>query len=128
MDLSRVKFSSGSEPLVFTFGDLKVEGAVERVFPFTEKEINELLKETLREMKLSEYDIAEYNRKVERARRASEFTREDYERVKQNMETTLSSIPTFNKVSNVLYAIVRYMNSSSWMTSVQLPLIYLRNL
>lgn len=43
VDLSRVKFSSGSEPLVFTFGNLKVDGVVEQVHPFTEEEINKLV-------------------------------------------------------------------------------------
>ena len=113
VDLSRVKFSSGSEPLVFTFGNLKVDGVVEQVHPFTEEEINKLVQKTLKSMNLSEDDIEKANREVEKAKRASEFTKEDYERVKKNMLTTLSAVPA-GKVPSVLANITRYMNSSSW--------------
>ena len=43
VDLSRVKFSSGSEPLVFTFGDLNIDGVLMQIYPFTEDEINQLV-------------------------------------------------------------------------------------
>lgn len=64
-------------------------------------------------MNLSEDDIEKANREVEKAKRASEFTKEDYERVKKNMLTTLSAVPA-GKVPSVLANITRYMNSSSW--------------
>ena len=82
VDLSRVKFSSGSEPLVFTFGNLKVDGVVEQVHPFTEEEINKLV-QNFKIDELIEDDIEKANREVEKAKRASEFTKEDYERVKR---------------------------------------------
>ncbi|NLJ97643.1 MAG: hypothetical protein GX321_10885 [Clostridiales bacterium] len=113
VDLSRVKFSSGSEPLVFTFGDLNIDGVLMQIYPFTEDEINQLVQETLKSKNLTQLEIKEANEKVLKAKRASEFTKEDLERVKQNMLTTISAVPVGN-VSTVLSAVTGYMGSSSW--------------
>ena len=113
IDLSRVKFSSGSEPLVFTFGDLSVYGELKQIYPFTEEEIKKLVQETLKAMNLTQLDIKEANDKVAKAKRASEFTKEDLERVKQNMLTTISAVPV-GQVSTALAAAAGYMGSSSW--------------
>ncbi len=113
IDLSRVKFSSGSEPVVFTFGDLSVDGVLEQIFPFTEEEIDKLVKETLKSKNLTQLDIKEANEKVQKAKRASEFTKEDLERVKNNMLTTLSAVPA-GQVTSALAAVTGYMGSSSW--------------
>ena len=83
IDLSRVKFSSGREPVIFTFGDLHMDGVLEQAYPFTEAEIDKLVQETLKAMNLTQLDIMEANKKVEKAKRASEFTKEDLERVKR---------------------------------------------
>ncbi|NLT58149.1 MAG: hypothetical protein GXX99_04220 [Clostridiales bacterium] len=76
VDLSRVEFSSGSEPLVFTFGDVQIDGELHQAFPFTEAEIEKLVREALEEAGLTELDIKEANAKVEKARRAATFTKE----------------------------------------------------
>lgn len=114
VDLSRVKFSTGSEPLVFTFGKLNMDGVVEQVYPFTEKEIDQLVKETLKSMNLTELDIKEANQMVQKAKRASEFTKEDMDRVRDNMLTTLKAVPAAGNVATVLEAVKDYMGSSSW--------------
>lgn len=74
IDLSRVKLSSGSEKLIFEFGDIQIEGEVRQKVPFTQAEIDKLVKETLKEQGLTELDIKEANDKVEKARRAADFT------------------------------------------------------
>ncbi|HEX2947117.1 MAG TPA: hypothetical protein VHT96_14315 [Clostridia bacterium] len=114
VDLSRVKFSSGSEPLVFKFGNLSMNGKLEQVYPFTEDEINKIVNETLKEEKLTELDIAEAQKKVEKAKKANEFTKEDYERIKNNIFMSMDVVPAASQVSTVLKDIDKYMNSSSW--------------
>ncbi len=114
IDLSRVKYSTGSEPLVFTFGNLKMDGAVEQVYPFTEKEIDQLVKETLKSKNLTELDIKEANQKVQKANRASTFTKEDLERSRENMLTTLKAVPVAGNAATIYEAVKDYMNSSSW--------------
>lgn len=114
IDLSRVKFSSGSEPLVFKFGDISLDGRVHQIFPFTEQEINKLVKETLKSMNTTELEIMEANKKVERAKRASEFTQEDLQRVKDNFIKSMKVVPPAGKAADILKIIDDYMDSSSW--------------
>ncbi len=114
IDLSRVKFKSGSEPLVLKFGDISLEGEVRNDFPFTEEEIDKIVKDTLKSMGLSELDIKEDNQIVEKARRASEFTKEDMQRVKDNFIKSMKVVPKAGKVADILSVIDKYMNSSSW--------------
>ncbi len=113
IDLSRVKFSSGSEKLVFQFDSVKIEGEVRQLVPFTKEEIDRIVKETLKETGLTELDIKEANTKVEKARRASEFTKEDLERIKENLLTTMDTTPA-GDAATVLKVIDRYMKSTSW--------------
>ncbi len=114
IDLSRIKFSSGSEPLVFKFGDLSMDGEIRQVYPFTKAEIDKLVKETLKSMGLTELDIMEANKKVERAKRASEFTSDDLQRVKDNFIKSLKVVPQAGEVADILKVIDQYMSSSSW--------------
>lgn len=114
VDLSRVKFSSGSEKLTFTFGTISVEGEVRQEYPFTKAEIAKLVKEALKEKGLTELEIQEANRKVEKAKRASEFTKADIERVKENIFTSAGVVPGADKVAEVLKVIDTYMKSKSW--------------
>lgn len=114
IDLSRVKFSSGSEPLVFEFGGVKIDGEVRQKYPFTEAEINQIVKETLNDAGLTELDIKEANDKVEKARRASDFTQEDIDRIKQNLLTSMETVPAAGDAATLLRAIDRYMSSTSW--------------
>ena len=106
------KISFEPEPVIFTFGDLHMDGVLEQAYPFTEAEIDKLVQETLKAMNLTQLDIMEANKKVEKAKRASEFTKEDLERVKKNMLTTISAVPAGN-VTSVLSAVAGYMGSSS---------------
>ncbi len=114
IDLSRVKLSSGSEKLVFEFGDIEIEGEVRQKVPFSEAEIDQLVKETLKEQGLTELDIKEANSKVEKVRRASEFTKEDMERIKQNLLTTAEITPVPEDAVAVFKVIDKYMSTSSW--------------
>ncbi|HBR03136.1 MAG TPA: hypothetical protein DD738_11025 [Ruminiclostridium sp.] len=114
IDLSRVKFSSGSEKLVFEFGDIQIEGEVHQKVPFTQGEINRFVKETLKEQGLTELDIKEANGKVEKARRASEFTKEDMERIKQNLLTTAEVTPVPEDAVTVFKVIDKYLSTTSW--------------
>lgn len=114
IDLSRVKFSAGSKQLVFEFGDLQIEGEVRQMVPFTQAEIDKLVKETLKEQGLTELDIKEANDKVEKARRASDFTQEDIDRIKQNLLTSMETVPAAGNVATLLGTIDKYMTSTSW--------------
>lgn len=114
IDLSRVKFSSGSEKLVFEFGGVKIEGEVRQKVPFTQEEIDRLVKETLKEAGLTELDIKEANDKVEKARRASDFTKEDMDRIKQNLLTTAEVTPVPEDAVTVFQVIDKYMSTTSW--------------
>lgn len=114
IDLSRVKLSSGSETLVFEFGGVKIEGAVRQKVPFTKAEIDKLVKEALKDAGLTELDIKEANSKVEKARRASEFTKEDLERIKQNLLTSMETVPAAGNAATLLRTIDKYMSSTSW--------------
>lgn len=93
IDLLPVKFSSGSEKLVFEFGDIQIGGEVRQKVPFTQGEIDRLVKEALKDQELTELDIKEANDKVEKARWASEFTKEDMERIEQNLLITAEVSP-----------------------------------
>lgn len=114
IDLSRVKLSSGSETMVFEFGGVKINGEVHQKYPFTEAEIDQLVKETLKDTGLTELDIKEANDKVEKARRASNFTQEDIDRIKQNLLTSMETVPAAGDAATVLRVIDRYMSSTSW--------------
>lgn len=114
IDLSRVKFSSGSEKLLFEFGGVKIEGEVRQKVPFTEAEIDRIVKETLKESGLTELDIKEANEKVEKAQRAADFTKEDLERIKQNIFTSMATVPEAGNVATLLETINKYMTSTSW--------------
>lgn len=114
IDLSRVKLSSGSEKLLFKFGDIEIEGEVRQKVPFTQGEIDRLVKEALKEQGLTELDIKEANDKVEKAHRASEFTKEDMERIKQNLLTAAEVTPIPEDAVTVLKVIDKYMGTSSW--------------
>lgn len=114
VDLSRVEFSSGEEPLVFSFGSVKINGELRQAFPFTEAEIEKLVKEALEESGLTELDIKEANAKVEKARRASTFTKEDIARIKKNLLTTMETVPATENLATLLETIDKYMTSKSW--------------
>lgn len=114
VDLSRVKFSSGSEKLEFTFGKISVEGEVRQEYPFTKAEIDKFVKEALKAKGLTELDIQEANRKVEKARQASEFTKADMDRIKENILTSAGVVPGADNVADVLSVIDTYMKSKSW--------------
>lgn len=114
IDLTRVKFSSGSEPLVFEFGGVKIDGEVRQKVPFTKAEIDRIVKEALGDAGLTELDIKEANDKVEKARRASDFTKEDIERIKQNFLTSMETVPEAGNVATLLRTIDKYMSSTSW--------------
>ena len=113
VDLSRVKFSSGSEPLIFEFGAMKIKGELKQVYPFTKNEIDKLIEESLRSQGLTLLDIKEANRAVEKAKRASEFTKEDMERVKNNFWTTVDTTPVDN-IAKILKLVDKFMSDSSW--------------
>jgi hypothetical protein len=127
IDLSRIKFSSGREPLVLESGSLSFQGEVSQVFPFTKEEIDKIVMETLKAKKLTMLDIKEANAAVEKARRASEFTKEDVDRFKENMLTTLKTVPASSNVADVLKFIDDYMDSSSWEDVGNTSVDYLEN-
>lgn len=114
IDLSRIKFSVGEKPVYFKFGNLKIEGALRQVYPFTEKEITDMVYKILKSMGLTQLDIVELNRAVEKAKRAADFTKEDYERIKENIIITISTVPEAGSAANILSVINQYMSSSSW--------------
>jgi hypothetical protein len=114
IDLSRVKLSSGSKQLEFEFGGVKLEGEVRQKVPFTKAEIDRLVKEALKDAGLTELDIKEANDKVEKARRASDFTKEDIERIKQNLLTSMETVPAAGNAATLLGTIDKYMSSTSW--------------
>lgn len=114
VDLSRIKFSSGSEPLEFSFGKISMDGEVRQEYPFTKAEINGIVKEALSSKGLTELDIIEANKKVEQARRASEFTQADVDRIKENLFTTAGVVPEAGKALTIIKVIDTYMKSNSW--------------
>jgi hypothetical protein len=114
VDLSRIKFSSGAEPLEFSFGTISMEGEVRQEYPFTQAEIKGIVKEALAAKGLTELDIIEANKKVEKARRASEFTKADVERIKENLFTTAGVVPEAQNALTVIQVIDTYMKSNSW--------------
>lgn len=113
VDLSRVKFAGGEQTLEFCFGKIKLEGTVSQKYPFTEPEIQKLVQETLRAQGLTDLDIIEANRKVDKAARASKITKEDLARVRENLITTLGLTPA-SSATDVLTAVDQYMKSKSW--------------
>ncbi|MDD2484881.1 MAG: hypothetical protein PHQ50_07670 [Eubacteriales bacterium] len=114
IDLSRVKLSSGSEKLAFQFESIEMNGEVRQKVPFTKKEIDKFVKEALKESGLTELDIKEANEKVEKARRASDFTKEDIDRIKANLLTSVETVPAAGNVAMFLKAIDSFMKSTSW--------------
>ena len=122
VDLSRVKFSGGSQALLFKFGGLELEGEVRQEVPFTKEEIKKLVDEALKETEnpennnehLTELDIIELNQKVEKARKSSEFTQEDINRIKENLYTTAGVVPEAGDVVSVVQVVDSFMSSKSW--------------
>lgn len=114
IDLSRVKFSTGKEKLLFEFGNVSIEGELQQIHPFTKEEIDKIVQDTLRATGLTELDIKEANDKVEKARRASEFTKEDMERIKQNLLTTAEVTPVPGDAVTIVKVIDKYMSTTSW--------------
>jgi len=114
IDLSRVKFSTGEEKLLFEFGNVSIEGKLQQEIPFTKEEIDKIVGETLQAKRLTELNIKEANDKVEKAHRASEFTKEDMERIKQNLLTTAEVSPVPEDPVTVFKVIDKYMSTSSW--------------
>lgn len=114
IDLSRVKFSVGERKVLFTFGDMQIEGLIHQEHPFTQEEILKIVKETLSLMKLTQSDIVELNRKVEKASHANDFTQADYDQFKDNVITTMNVVPAAGNAATVLDVINKYMSSKSW--------------
>jgi len=115
VDMSRIKFSENEKELSFKSGSINIEGGyVRQVYPFTEAEVEKLAREALSEKGLTQLDLVEANRAVEKARRATEFTAEDYEKWKEDMITTLSVTGVAGDIPTALELINKYMNSKSW--------------
>ncbi len=114
IDLSRVKFSTGKEALLFEFGKVSIEGELQQIYPFTKKEIDNIVQDSLRATGLTELDIKEANDKVEKARRATDFTQEDVERIKENIFTSMETVPAAGEVAALVRMIDSCMKSSSW--------------
>ena len=114
VDLSRVKLSAGSKALILEFDTVKVDGTIRQKFPFTKEEIDKLVNEALTESGLTELDIKEANEKVDKAKKASEFTKEDLARIKQNILTSMGTVPAAGNVATLLGTIDKYMTSTSW--------------
>ncbi|NLE26435.1 MAG: hypothetical protein GX625_14045 [Clostridiaceae bacterium] len=116
VDMSRIKFSENEKELRFQSGDIIIEGGyVQQVYPFTEAEIEKLAREVLSRRKITQLDLVEANRAVEKAKRATEFTAEDYEKWKEDMITTVGV--TGVVPGDVLTAVElanKYMTSKSW--------------
>lgn len=114
IDLSRVKLSTGKETLLFEFGDISIEGELRQIYPFTKEEIDKIVSDTLQATGLTELDIKEANDKVEKARRATDFTQEDVERIKENILVSTETVPAAGNVAALLRMIDACMKSSSW--------------
>lgn len=116
VDMSRIKFSENEKELRFQFGDIIIEGGyVQQVHPFTEAEVEKLARKALSNRGITQLDLVEANRAIEKAKRAVEFTSEDYEEWKENMLTTIGV--TGVVPGDVLTAIElanKYMTSKSW--------------
>jgi hypothetical protein len=114
VDLSRIKFSSGTEPLTFKFGGISIDGEVRQEYPFSKGEISKLVQETLKAKGLTELDIQEANQKVDKAKKASEFTQADIDRIKENLMTSAGVVPQAGDVVTILKVVDTYMKSKSW--------------
>ncbi|MGE4277189.1 MAG: hypothetical protein AB7E30_08430 [Lawsonibacter sp.] len=114
VDLSRVKFSTGKETLLFEFGNISIEGELKQEYPFTREDIDKIVGDTLRATGLTESDIKSANSKVEKARRATDFTQEDIERIKENIFVSMETVPAAGNVAALLRMIDGCMKSSSW--------------
>jgi hypothetical protein len=90
---SREKLSTGKETLLFEFGNVSIKGELRQEVPFTKEEIDKIVDRNPPSEKTDRADIKDANDKVEKARRASEFTIEDMERIKQNLLTTAEDTP-----------------------------------
>lgn len=116
VDMSRIKFSENKKELRFQSGNIIIEGGyVQQVYPFTEAEIEKLARKALSDKGITQLDLVEANRAVEKAKRATEFTSEDYEQWKEDMITTVGV--TGVVPDDVLTAIElanKYMTSKSW--------------
>lgn len=114
IDLSRIKFSSSEQDLVFRFGGLKVYGKLRQVAPFTEAQISEVIYDTMLKTGVDGADLYDAQNQVERARRHSQITPEQIEQLKEDLYTTMGVVPGGGTFANVIKAIDHYMNSSSW--------------
>lgn len=128
VDMSRIKFSENEKKVRFQSGDIIIEGGyIQQVYPFNEAEIEKLAREALSEKKITQLHLVEANRAVEKAKRATEFTKEDYEEWKDNILTTIGAagaVPTImgakeatsalSQVKTALDLTNKYMTSKSW--------------
>lgn len=114
VDLSRIKFSSGEKPIYFKFGDLAIEGTVRQQYPFTKEKIEEIAKKTLADEKITQLELTDLNRMVQKARRAASFTQEDMDIVRDNLITTVSVVPKLDNAATLAGSISKFMTSKSW--------------
>jgi len=113
--MSRIKFSENEKELRFQSGNIIIDGGyVRQVYPFTREEVERLARVALGKKEITQLDLVEAERAVEKARRATQFTAEDYEKWKEDMITTLNVTGVAGDIPTALGLINKYMNSKSW--------------
>ena len=85
IDYSRLKEQSRVYPVTLTIGGMSFRGTLARMDRLSDKEIEEIIKEALKDAKLSESKLAEAQKAIERGAKAEELTKEDIDRVMNNL-------------------------------------------
>jgi DNA-directed RNA polymerase subunit F len=113
VDLSRVKFNTGSQPLVFSFGSVSMHGELRQYLPFTCEEIDKLVDQVLKRMAKTLWDIRLANEAVQKANKAREFTPEDAKRAREDIIKVLGATG-YGSAATVLDALNKYLSTNSW--------------
>lgn len=114
VDLSRIKISSGKEPVVVEMGELQFRGSLSQNVPFNQKEINDLVKKALEMSEMSQLELIEAQRMVQKASEAAKFTKDDEERIRQNLIKTMGVVPEAGAVTAIIKVIDTYTKTKSW--------------
>ena len=85
IDRDRVKDQAQVYPVTLTIGGMSFRGTLSRMDKATDEEVEKAIKDALKEMGLTELEIAELQETVERVAQEEELTQEDIDRVLGNL-------------------------------------------
>ncbi len=77
--------------VTLTIGTISFDGTLERIDRVTDEQVEQAIREVLKDMELTELDVADMQRLVEKAQSEEQITREDVDTFKENLKTVMGA-------------------------------------